>query len=188
MSALKQSENLPDQPSSIDDTDMIQVLIWALKRAITIKKTFCQFLKDHICRDQVHRILKNRLQARIDTHLDMRNIIENQVTLKMLLKRSLTKKQKLMLDYQRDRLPVLSDTSSSDGGRRDDNGIKVDVSTKYKPGPMKVLLEGLTNFAPETELDRKLLLGIIEREQPTKKTKSKGVPPVTVPLTQVNAS
>ena len=80
-----------------------------------------------------------------------------------LLKRSLTKKQKLMLDYQRDRLPVFSDTSSSDGGRRDDEGIKVDASTKYKPVRTKVLLEGLRNFVPETELDRKLLLGIIER-------------------------
>ena len=81
-----------------------------------------------------------------------------------LLKRSLTKKQKLMLDYQRDRLPVLSDASSYDGGRRDDKGIQVDASTKYKPVRTKVLLEGLRNFVPETELDRKLLLGIIERE------------------------
>ena len=148
---------------------MIQVLKWALKRARIIKSTFFKGLKEYICRDKRHRIFKDKLLSNIDTHLDMRNIIESQVTLMTLLKRSLTKKQRLMLDYQRDRVPVLFDSSSSDGGggKGDDEGISALASSKYKPGRIKALLEGLRDFKPETELDRKLLLGIIEREEPT---------------------
>ena len=122
-------------------------------------------MKEIICRKGRERFLKDKLVARIDRQLDLRRIIESQVTLMTLLRRQLTKKQKIMLDYQRDRLPNLNDLSAS-AASGDDIDTEVDAITKHSPKRVKRLLSSLQDFVPVTELDHKLLLGIIERGEP----------------------
>ena len=81
-----------------------------------------------------------------------------------------------MLYYQRDRLPAFSDSSSSsgnEGASEADNETEFDVGLKYKSKRIKNFLESLRGFQPKTELDRQLLLGIIERGEPSNNTRLK---------------
>ena len=70
-----------------------------------------------------------------------------------------------MLEYQRDRIQLISYTSSSSSyslsSDQSDSGSK-----KLKPERVKKFLEGMRGFAPESELDRRLMLGVIERDRP----------------------
>ena len=54
-----------------------------------------------------------------------------------------------------------------------DYDIGVDEGAKHQPKRIKNLLKSLRDFEPKTELDRKLLLGIIERGEPHQKNKTK---------------
>ena len=85
-----------------------------------------------------------------------------------------------MLDYQRDRLPNLNDLSASSVSG-DDTDIEVDARTKYSPERVKGLISSLQDFVPVTELDHKLLLGIIERDEPQQhSTKTKEASSLTI--------
>ena len=50
-------------------------------------------------------------------------------------------------------MPLLADHSSSDED--------IDISKRYDSKTVKKVVESLANFEPKTELDRKLLLGIL---------------------------
>lgn len=82
----------------------------------------------------------------------------------MLLRRTLTPKQCQMIDYQRDRHPAFA--STSDGASSDDwskKGFLDSAIDKIQPTRIKSFLEGLKDFRVETELDGKLLLGLLQR-------------------------
>ena len=63
---------------------------WGLKRAINLKHTFIEALKE-VCKKSKRKKFKNRIMERIDRQLDIRNIIEGNVTLNMVIRRTMTK-------------------------------------------------------------------------------------------------
>ena len=72
------------------DTDMISVFNWGLNRAISLRHSFCEALKES-CKSSKRKKFKNKIMDRIDRHIDIRNLIEGHVTLNILLRRTLTK-------------------------------------------------------------------------------------------------
>ena len=147
------------------DSEMISVLGWSINHAKTLKHSIFLGIKEFLNRGNDSRKRKKRLVDRIEKHLDMRNIVESQVTLITLLKRALTKPQRHLLGYQRDRLMTLADSEHSD------DFSEFDFEGKRKPRRVKMVLKGLKNFEPQTELDFKLLLGVLERDKKGKKEK-----------------
>ena len=67
---------------------MAKVFSWGIKRAKILQNSLPLILKEYFyCGDKKERLLKARLVDRMDHHLDMRNIVKNQVTLLTLVKR-----------------------------------------------------------------------------------------------------
>ena len=56
---------------------MLHVFDWAIKRAKTINQTVCEGIKEYFCRSGRRFRLKGKLLARIESHLDLRNIVES---------------------------------------------------------------------------------------------------------------
>ena len=65
-------------------------------------------------------------------------------------------------------LPALAQQSSSDFSSR---SSEFDVESKFDSLQIKRSLTTLSNFKPQTDLDRSLLLGIIQRDKPYRKTR-----------------
>ena len=96
----------------------------------------------------------------MERHLDLRNIIQSQTTLAILLKRTLTKNQRLLLAWQRDVVPnFASDHDMSSSG-----GDDFVAQSKRDPGRVATFMKEMKKFNPETDLDRRLLLGVIMRD------------------------
>ena len=74
------------------------------------------------------------LMERVDRSLDIRNIIESQVTLMTLLKRTMNQRQRKLFKYQRDMLPALAKKSSSDN---DSRSSEFDVESKFDSKKMQ---------------------------------------------------
>lgn len=138
-----------------------------LKHAKEMNKTFFESFKEKfICNGQRKKrklFLKQKLMDRVDYHLDLRNIIESQITLMQFLNRSLTKHQRLMLEYQRSRLPDASKLNTSSSSV--DSNLDVDESEKRSGKRVRHFLEDMHGFTAETELDVRLLLGLLVRDE-----------------------
>ena len=67
---------------------MVKVFRWGLKRAKILQNSLLLIMKESLrFGDKKERLLKTRLADRMDHHLDIRNIVESQVTLLTLIKR-----------------------------------------------------------------------------------------------------
>lgn len=147
------------------DTDVKQVFNWALGRSKTLKTTFFEALKQIVCCNKKNRKQRMLIVEQIDRHLDLRNIIQSQLTLAMLLKRTLTKDQRLLLAWQRDRLPALYLDSEDEGDLSTSGGDDFAAQAKRDPKHVKGFMKQMKEFAPETDLDRRLLRGVIDRDR-----------------------
>ena len=83
------------------------------------------------------------------------------MNLMTLLKRTLTKEQKKLFKYQRDNVPAVADTTTHSEGSDSWRGSDFDLDYKYDQNKVKRLLTNLSNFQPKSDLDRKLLIGIL---------------------------
>jgi len=97
-----------------------------------------------------------------DQILDIRNIINMQKTLRIILKHTFTPKQRKMVAYQRDRLPFVDSESNSDSDWQPDYEA-------WMPRNYRKFLLSLRGFETKTKLDRSLLLGVLERSSSGKK-------------------
>jgi hypothetical protein len=103
---------------------------------------------------------KAKVMDSLSKQLDIRSIFQTHTSLKLLMKYTLTRKQRKLLAYQRRRLTTLDD----DGSSESDHPELKDPWSKSK---VKKFVAGLDSFETKTELDRSLLLGVLERIQPS---------------------
>ena len=87
----------------------------------------------------------------LEKQLDIHSLIKMHLNFRVFLRRSLTPQQRVLLRYQRERLPALdaSSPSETDG---------LDLSEPYDSYQVKRFTgKTLLGFAVKTELDRRLL-------------------------------
>ena len=156
------------------DADMISVFKWGLKRAINLKHSFLDCLKELCQKSKKNKRKKfeNRIMDRIDRQLDIRNLIESNVTLNMVIRRTMTKQQRQLLSFQRDTLPAGIDSPSSSDSSA---GSDFETSNKRDPEKVEKLLKNLHGFVIETDFDRRLLTGLVKRDYPIKGSNTTGM-------------
>lgn len=94
---------------------------------------------------------------RMTSHLDIRSFLKMYVDLRLLIKRLMTGPQRKLFAYQKDRLPMLEDEDSFDSD--------LDVEEKvHQPESLQEFSSMLGKYEIKTELDRRLLLGVLERD------------------------
>ena len=70
-----------------------------------------------------------------------------------------------MLRYQRDRIPTYESTEDENPSEPEADHINYDPR---KPVEIQKFLDSLREFEPQTDLDRRLLQGVLEREKTPK--------------------
>ena len=91
------------------------------------------------------------------TQLDIRSFLKMYLDVRLLTKRTMTKDQRKLFAYQRDRLPKLEDEDSFDSDLDVDQDIHHSKAVKEFTGL-------ITHYRIESGLDRKLLLGVLVRD------------------------
>lgn len=102
-------------------------------------------------------MLKKRVLDKMETQLDIRSFLKMYLDVRLLIKRTLTKDQRKLFALQRDRLPLLEDEDSFDSDLNADQDIRLPKAIKE----VKIMID---NYKIETGLDRKLLLGVLQRD------------------------
>ena len=102
-------------------------------------------------------MLEKRVLDKMETQLDIRSFFKMYLDVRLLIKRTLTKDQRKLFALQRDRLPLLEDEDSFDSDLNADQDIRL-------PKAIKEVKRMIDNYKIETGLDRKLLLGVLQRD------------------------
>lgn len=112
-------------------------------------------------------MLKNRVMDEMTNTLDIRSFMKMYLDVRLLIKRTLTEDQRRLFAYQRDRLPMVEDEESFDSDLGVDNGIR-------EPEAVKKFVTFLESYKIESELDRRLILGVLIRDFHNKKMQTGG--------------
>lgn len=105
---------------------------------------------------------RRKVLGHVDKQLDIKTIIKSQAILKLLVRRTLTTTQQKLLAHQRDKLPSLQSENSTQSDEFTHVGSACD--SNEPPLSLQVFLEDLRGFKPKSDLDRKLLLGLLMRD------------------------
>ena len=84
----------------------------------------------------------------------------------------MTKQQRQLLSFQRDTLPAGIDSPSSSDSSA---GSDFETSNKRDPEKVEKLLKNLHGFVIETDIDRRLLTGLVKRDYPIKGSNTTGM-------------
>ena len=102
---------------------------------------------------------KAKVRVSLTKQLDIRSLVQTHTSLRLLMKYTLTRKQRKLLAYQRRQLITLGDSESSESDHPE-------LQDPWSKSKVKEFVDGLGSFETKTELDRSLLLGVLERNQP----------------------
>ena len=102
-------------------------------------------------------MLKKRVLDKMETQLDIRSFLKMYLDVRLLIKRTLTKDQRKLFALQRDRLPLLEDEDSFDSDLNADQDIRLPKAIEE----VKIMID---TYKIESGLDRKLLLGVLQRD------------------------
>ena len=128
-----------------------------------MKQSFCRNLFAlPRCQDKRQKILKSRVVDEMTNQLDLRSFMKMYLDVRLLVKRTLTEDQRKLFAYQRDRLLMIEDEDSFDSDLDLDKDIR-------DPQAVQKFVEFLGEYKIETDLDRKLLLGVLIRDYHNKK-------------------
>lgn len=84
----------------------------ALSSAKKLKQSFLSNLLRCLCQGRRERKMNTRLMGNLRTQLDIRSFLKMYLDVRLLSKRILSKNQRKLFSYQRDRLPIVEDTDS----------------------------------------------------------------------------
>ena len=96
---------------------------------------------------------------RMTKEMDLETMIRTNLDLRLLIRRLLTPEQQTLFKYQRDRL--LSAKSSDSEESECDDLWEISEKESLKKQHMKKI----RNFVPSSDLDRRLLVGLIRRDK-----------------------
>ena len=95
--------------------------------------------------------------AKLKKQLDIRSFLKMYLEVRLLFKRVFTKDQRRIFAFQRDRLPMLEDEDSFDS----DLNVEQDIHHLKTVNEFTSLIG---KYKIETDLDRRLLLGVLVRD------------------------
>ena len=111
----------------------------------------------------------------MEKQLDIRSFLKLYLDVHLIVKRTMTEPQRKLFAYQRDRLPLLED--HQDYSSHSDFDLEKDI---YKPKSVDELTTLISQYKIETDLDRKLLLGVLVRDYDLKKEELFGIAKIPV--------
>ena len=103
-------------------------------------------------------MLNKLVLDKMEMQLDIRSILKMNLDVRLLTKRTMTKDQRKLFALQRDRLPLVEDEDSYD------SDLNADQDILHLPEAIKEVKKMIDNYKIETGLDRKLLLGVLQRD------------------------
>ena len=107
-------------------------------------------------------MLENRVMDKMEKQLDIRSFLKMYLDVRLLTKRTLTEDQRKLFAIQRDRLPVLEDQDSFDSDLDS-------VQDIWHPTAVEKFTDKIIEHKIESDLDRKLLLGVLVRDHNLRK-------------------
>ena len=114
------------------------------------------------------RRVDQTLLNQLEQDLDIRNIMQTRLDLRLLIGKILTKEQRLLFKNQRARLPTpYSDRNSASSSQQD-----IDAPIALSKRKIQKFADQLQGFVPQNEIDIKLLKGLFLRHQDPKPYKS----------------
>ena len=94
---------------------------------------------------------------KVEKQLDIRSFLKMYLDVRLLLKRVFTKDQRRIFAFQRDRLPLMHDEDSFDSDLDVDHNI-------HSEKVVEEFTSLVGEYKIETDMDRKLLLGVLVRD------------------------
>ena len=109
-------------------------------------------------------MLKDTVMGKMERQLDIRSFLKMYLDVRLIIKRTMTMDQRKLFALQRDRLALLEDEDSFDSDLDVDRDIR-------DPDAVRKFSNQITEHRIESDLDRKLLLGVLVRDHSLRKMK-----------------
>ena len=143
----------------LDPTTTSPTFQRALRSADQLQQSVLKNLFCCAFQSQRQRRLKEVVETNLERQLDIRSFVKTRLDLRLLIKRTMSKKQRKLFAYQRDRLPHLNDSNEDSF----DSSLDVDQDIHH-PDTIMEFTKSLGKYRVESDLDRKLLLGVLVRD------------------------